>query len=76
MERRYVPPFVKAYVTVIVHVDFIEEAVESSGWHSQTRRLEGIPELLLSEPAVSVAVDRLEQEEELALSSLDEYPEF
>jgi hypothetical protein len=52
-----VPPFVETYVSVIVHIDVVEKAVEPAAGHCQAGALEGHAELLLANLAVAVLVD-------------------
>jgi len=70
------PPFIKGDEPVPVHVDLVEETGEPRFGHRQASALEGGLELLLVQPAVVVAVDGLEQHEQLALGGLDEDAEF
>lgn len=71
-----IPPFVKTYVSVIIHVDLVEESIQATIRHGYASRLEGSSELLFAQLAIMVPIDRLEEKEELPLGSLDKNSEL
>lgn len=74
--RQDLPPFVKCDEPVVVQIDLVEEARQPLLGDRQASALKGGLELLLVQPAVLVAVDGSEQQEQLFLGGLDEGAEF
>lgn len=70
--RGNIPPLIKTDVTIVVHVNLVEEADKSAFWDGESSLLEGQLQLITSNLAIMVSIYRSEEQKKLALSSLNE----
>lgn len=75
-EPQSIPPFVEAYQTIMIDINFVKELVYLPLRYYETCSLKSHLQFAFVELSISVAVDRVEKCEQFFLGVLDKGAEF